>query len=136
MSFRYNSAKEAAYDGGSVVWLTDTFRAVLLNLSLYTPSAGHVFLSDIPAGARAALSNALSGKSNIAGVLNCDPLQFTAVPVGPACAAVAFFRDTGTPSTSKLFLYVDSASSGLPVTPNGADVVVTPDLGASKLIAT
>jgi hypothetical protein len=133
MSFRYDSAKSASYDG-SMLWPSDTFRAVLLNLSLYAPSPSHVYLSDIPAGARSAISGPLANKSNVAGVLNCDPFQFTAVSAGPACAALAIYKDTGTPGTSKLFLYLDSALSGLPATPNGADIVVTPDTGVNKLI--
>lgn len=132
---RYNAAKLAVYDGGSMNWIGGTFRAVLLNLSLYTPNfLTDANLSDIPSGARAALSGVLTTKTNVAGVLNCDPFAFTAVPAGPACAALALYQDSGTPSTSKLFLYLDTVSSGLPVTPNGTDIVVTPDTGANKLI--
>jgi hypothetical protein len=134
MSFRYNSAKEAEY-AGTLNWISDTFRAVLINLSLYTPSAAHQNLSDIPAGARAALSGVLTGKTNVAGAYNCDPFQFTAVAAGPACGAIAIYKDTGVASTSALLLYIDTAT-GLPVTPNGTDIVCTPDSSANKLFKT
>ena len=37
------------------------------------------------------------------------------------------YRDTGSPATSPLIVHVDSAQAGLPVYPNGGDVVCVVD---------
>lgn len=47
---------------------------------------------------------------------------FTAVS-GATVESLVFFKDTGTPSTSNLLWYFDTAT-GLPLTPNGGDVNV------------
>ena len=53
-----------------------------------------------------------------------DPAPaFTAVS-GATCEGLAFYKDTGTPSTSNLICYFDTGT-GLPLTPNGGDVNVT-----------
>lgn len=53
-----------------------------------------------------------------------DPAPaFTAVS-GATVEALIFFKDTGTPSTSNLICWFDTAT-GLPLTPNGGDVNVT-----------
>jgi hypothetical protein len=53
-----------------------------------------------------------------------DPAPaFTAVS-GNSVETLEFFKDTGTPSTSDLICYFDTAT-GLPVTPNGGDINVT-----------
>lgn len=53
-----------------------------------------------------------------------DPAPaFTAVS-GATCEGLMFFKDTGTPTTSDLICYFDTAT-GLPLTPNGGDVNVT-----------
>lgn len=53
-----------------------------------------------------------------------DPAPaFTAVS-GATVESLVFFKDTGTPSTSNLLWFFDTAT-GLPLTPNGGDVNVT-----------
>lgn len=53
-----------------------------------------------------------------------DPAPaFTAVS-GATVESLVFFKDTGTPSTSNLLWWFDTAT-GLPLTPNGGDVNVT-----------
>lgn len=53
-----------------------------------------------------------------------DPAPaFTAVS-GATVEALVFFKDTGTPTTSDLICYFDTAT-GLVLTPNGGDVNVT-----------
>lgn len=48
---------------------------------------------------------------------------FTAVS-GATVESLVFFKNTGTPSTSALICFFDTAT-GLPLTPNGGDVNVT-----------
>ena len=53
-----------------------------------------------------------------------DPAPaFTAV-AGASVESLVFFKDTGTPTTSDLICYFDTAT-GLPLTPNGGDVNLT-----------
>ena len=57
------------------------------------------------------------------GVFDAADITFTAV-TGNTVEAIVVFLDTGTPANDLLICYIDSASSGLPVTPNGGDVNV------------
>jgi hypothetical protein len=51
-------------------------------------------------------------------------LTFTAITGDPA-DYLTLFKNTGTPTTSPLMITWDSASTGLPVTPNGGNIVAT-----------
>lgn len=51
-------------------------------------------------------------------------VTFSAVS-GNSVEALVIYKDTGTPSTSPLIAYIDTVSSGLPVTPNGGSISVT-----------
>jgi hypothetical protein len=117
----YDKGRQKFLEGG-IAWLTDTIKGVLIDTGAYTPNlATHEFLSDIPAGARIAISNALAGKTSTAGIADATDITFAAVPGPTTVEAVAFYKDGGTPATSPLIVYVDSAT-GLPFTPNGGDV--------------
>jgi len=70
----------------------------------------------------------LANKDNTSGTgvfdNTVDPAPaFTAVS-GASVEALVFYKDTGTPSTSNLICFFDTAT-GLPLTPNGGDVNVT-----------
>ncbi len=58
-------------------------------------------------------------------------VTFTSVS-GPTIEAIVIYRDTGTEATSPLIAYIDTAT-GLPITPNGGDIIVTWDNGANKI---
>ena len=51
-------------------------------------------------------------------------LTFTSV-TGDAADFLTVWLNSGTPATSPLIITWDSASSGLPVTPNGGDIIAT-----------
>lgn len=51
-------------------------------------------------------------------------ITFTSV-TGDAADYLTVWKNSGTPSTSPLAITWDSASTGLPVTPNGGDISVT-----------
>jgi hypothetical protein len=51
-------------------------------------------------------------------------VTFTAV-TGDAADYLVVWKNSGTPSTSPLTITWDSASTGLPVTPNGGNIVAT-----------
>jgi len=121
-----------AFASADVDWLVDNIKAVLVDTDDYAVNlATHAFLSDIPGGARVATSGNLSGKTVTAGACYAAPFVFTAV-TGDVSEAVVFYKDTGVAGTSQLIAYIDTVS-GLPVTPNGTDITVTPDTGANKI---
>lgn len=51
-------------------------------------------------------------------------VTFTSV-TGDAADYLTVFKNSGTPGTSPLIITWDSASTGLPVTPNGGDITAT-----------
>lgn len=51
-------------------------------------------------------------------------LTFTSV-TGDQAEYLTLWKNSGTPSTSPLLITWDSATTGLPVTPNGGNIVVT-----------
>lgn len=58
------------------------------------------------------------------GIFNAANTVMSAV-TGDAADFLTVHKDTGTPSTSPLALIFDSATTGLPVTPNGGDITST-----------
>lgn len=117
---------------GSIAWLTDNIKIVLVDTSLYTISINvDEFLSDIASGARVATSSNLGSKTSTLGVADAADVTFSAVS-GAACALIVGYKDTGSAATSPLIFAIDTAT-GLPVTPNGGDITVQWDNGANKI---
>ena len=58
-------------------------------------------------------------------------MTFTSVS-GPSIEAIVIYKDTGSEATSPLIAYIDTAT-GLPITPNGGDIIVTWDNGANRI---
>ena len=128
----YDKGRQKFLEGG-IAWLTDTIKAVLVDTNDYTVNlATHEFLSDILAPARVATSPAFTTKTSTAGVADAADITWTAVTGDPS-EALVFYKDTGSAATSALIAYIDTAT-GLPVTPNGGDIVVTWDNGSNKIL--
>lgn len=117
---------------GQFNWNTDTIKAVLVDTGTYTPNlSAHEFLSDIGTGARISISGAFTGKTTAGGAADANDITFTSV-TGASIEAIVIYRDTGVDSTSPLIAFIDTAT-GLPITPNGGDIIVTWDNGANKI---
>src|SRR4051812_16389599 len=117
---------------GGIAYLTDNIKCVLVDAADYTVNlATHEFLSDIAVVARVATSGNLISKTSTGGVADAADIVFTAV-TGDQSEALVIYKDTGSAATSPLISYIDTAT-GLPVTPNGADVTVTWDNGSNKI---
>ena len=129
----YPITKKAFLDGG-IDLLTDDIRAILVDGADYTYSAVHDFLDDVPAGARVAVSGAMTSKDTTGGVFDAADVTWTSV-TGDISEIIILYRHTGVESTSELILYLDTNVTGIPVTPNGGDITVTWDSGASKIFA-
>lgn len=113
-------------------WMTDTVKAILVDTGAYTPqTAVHQYLSDIPTSARIAGPVTLTSKATTGGAADAADCTFTSV-TGPSIEAIVIYSDTGTESTSPLIAYIDTAT-GLPITPNGGDIIVTWDNGTNRI---
>lgn len=127
----YDKGREA-FLSGSISWSGDTIKVVLVDLADYTADlAADQFLSSVTGVARVATSAALSSKTVAAGVADAADVTFSAVTGDPSEALVVY-KDTGSAATSPLIAYIDTAG-GLPVTPNGGDILVSWDNGANKI---
>lgn len=117
---------------GQFNWNTDTIKAVLVDTGTYTVNlSAHEFLSDIGTGARITTSGAFTGKTTTGGAADANDVTFTSV-TGASIEAIVLYKDTGTDATSPLIAFIDTAT-GLPITPNGGDIIVTWDNGANKI---
>jgi hypothetical protein len=121
----YPKFKEAALQG-SVNLSSCNIRAILVDLADYTYSAAHDFLDDVPAGARVATSGNLGSKTFTNGRFDSADFTWSSVTGDPS-EAVILYCDTGTAGTSYLIVYIDTALTGFPVTPNGGDINFTVD---------
>ena len=118
----YPKFKEALLQGDYDL-STAVVRAVLIDTGTYTYNAAHDFYDDL-SGVVGTESGALASKTFTDGTFDAADISFTAV-TGNTAEAIVLFVDTGNVATDALICYIDSASSGLPVTPNGGDINVT-----------
>jgi len=117
---------------GAISWSSDDIKAVLVDTGAYTPNLStHEFLSDIAGGARIATSANLASKTTTDGDYDAAAVTFSAVS-GPTVELIVLYKDTGSAATSPLIAAIDTATN-LPVTPNGGDITVQWDAGASKI---
>lgn len=118
--------------GGDIDWDANTIKVTLVDAADYTKDlANHDFYNDVTAGGRVATSGALASKTKTAGVADAADITFSAV-TGDVSEQLVIWADSGTETTSRLILNIDTAT-GLPVTPNGGDIIVTWDNGGNKI---
>jgi hypothetical protein len=117
---------------GQFNWTTDTIKAVLVDSGTFTVNlSAHEFLSDVGGGARISTSGAFTGKATTGGAADANDVTFTSV-TGASIEAIIIYKDTGSDATSPLIAYIDTAT-GLPITPNGGDIIITWDNGANRI---
>ena len=113
-------------------WMTDTIKVILVDTGAYTPQTSvHQYLADIPISARIAGPVTLTSKATTGGAADAADCTFTSV-TGASIEAIVIYKDTGTEATSPMIAYIDTAT-GLPITPNGGDIIVTWDNGTNKI---
>jgi hypothetical protein len=125
----FGKAREA-WAGGSINWGTgsggDAIHVDLIDSADYVVSIStHQFhdTTTVPTAGRVATFGPLTGKTLTLGVLDANDFTFPTV-TGDQSEALLYWKNTGTPATSPLLIYVDTASSGFPVTPNSGDINV------------
>lgn len=130
-NFLYDAIRKKMLEG-DFNWKLNTIKAVLIDTSQYTPNqAFHEYLSDVPISARVATSSAFTNKSTVGGAADADDLVFQSVS-GPTIKAIIIYRDFGADNKSDLIAYIDS-SAGLPIAPNGNDIIIVWDNGPNKI---
>lgn len=127
----YDKARQRFLES-QIHWLNDTIKAYLVDTGAYTPNfSSHEFLADISVSARIAGPATLAGKATTGGAADANDITFSSVS-GTSIEAIVLIKDTGTEGTSPLIAYIDTAT-GLPITPNGGDIIVTWDNGVNKI---
>ena len=117
----YPLAKQQLWQAG-INLSSGVVRAVLIDTGTYTYNAAHNAYDDL-SGVVGTESPAFANKTFTNGVFDADNIVFSSV-TGATVEAIVVFLDTGLASTDLLIAYIDSASSGLPATPNGGDINV------------
>lgn len=98
-----------------------TVKTQLLDTGVYTYSAAHEFEDEL-SGEQAEATIGVT--SAVGGEVDAPNTTFTLVS-GDESEALAVLVDTaGAPSTDPLICYIDSFSAGMPVTPNGGDIII------------
>ena len=127
----YDAARKRFLEA-QINWQTDTIKVLLVDTGAYTPqTATHEYLSDISSSARIAGPVTLTSKSTAGGAADAADITFTSV-TGASIEAIVIYKDTSSEPTSPLIAYIDTAT-GLPITPNGGDIIVTWDNGTNKI---
>lgn len=138
----YDKGREA-FAGAQVDWDTDDIRAILVRTVAGGGAGGNAvysantttdqFLSTIPNNVYCRLSTVqLSGLTLVDGVCDAADAVWPSVPTGDAAQNIIIYKHTGVEGTSRLIARIDTAT-GLPVTPNGANVTSQWDNGANKI---
>lgn len=100
---------------------TGTVKVALIDTGTYTYSAAHEFYSSVTGVI--GTPQTLGTKTFTNGVFDAADATFPAV-TGANAEALIIFVDTGTAGTSRLIAFLDTGVTGLPVLPNGGDIVV------------
>ena len=129
----YPKAKES-FLSGDLDLTSDTIKAQLIDTGNYTYSTAHDFFDDVGSSAKIGTAGTLGTKTVTSGVFDAADITYSSV-TGATVEAIIIYKDTGNAATSNLIAYIDTASSGLPVTPNGGDITVTWDSGGNKIFA-
>lgn len=128
-------------EGTHISWTDDTIKVTLIDVSDYVIGANidvHEYMNTdtVPAAAKVATAT-LGSKTVTLGVADAADATLATV-TGDVSEALIIWKDGGDGGTtasgtvSPLIAYIDTAT-GLPVTPNGGDIIISWDAGANKI---
>ncbi len=132
----YNKARQSFLEG-QLSWATAVTKVIMVDTANYVFDAAHQFISSVPAVARITAPTLMIEKTTVDGAADAKDVTFTAV-VGPTIEALVIYVEVldvalaVDEAASTLLAYIDSAT-GLPITPNGGDIIVTWDNGVNKV---
>lgn len=112
------------FAGGDVAWDTNNIKLVCIDEADDTIDlVNDDFLDDRLGASRVATSGNFASKTFTDGYLDAADVTLTSV-TGDVFESIDIYADTGTESTSRLLINIDTAT-GLPLTPDGGNVTVT-----------
>jgi hypothetical protein len=97
--------------------------AALVDTGTYTYSAAHQFYSSL-AGV-VGTDQEITAKTQALGVFDGSDVTFPAVTGASVEAIVLYRKNAGANTTWPLIAYIDTGVTGLPVTPNGGNILAT-----------
>ena len=121
--YKESVLKEADTNNGLDGTTTSAPYVALVDTGTYTYSSSHQFYSSL--SGVVGTDQALTTPTVTNGTFDADDATFTAVSGASVEALVIYRHNTGANTTWRLVLYEDSSVTGLPVTPNGGNIVVT-----------
>ena len=95
----------------------------LVNTSSYTYSSSLQFYSSL--SGVVGTDQQLTTPTATNGTFDADDVTFTAVTGSTVGALVVYRKNAGANTTWRLVMYEDTSVTGLPVTPNGGNIVIT-----------
>lgn len=97
----------------------------LVDTGTYTYNAAHDFFNDISGVVGTDQRIVTPTVAAATGLFDGDNLTYTAVTGNSIEALVIYRKNSGANTTWKLVAFFDTSVTGLPVTPNGGDIIVT-----------
>lgn len=127
----YDAGREG-FLGGTNDWDSNNIKAAIIDEADDTIDLAADDNLDDRAGASIVATSAnLASKTITAGVADAADVTWTSVTGDPS-ESVDIYEDSGTASTSSMLVNIDTAT-GLPVTPNGANINGVWDNGSNRI---
>jgi hypothetical protein len=101
---------------------TDGPFAALVDTGTYTYSSAHDFFNDL--SGIVGTDQRITGPTVVNGLFDGADVTYTAVSGATVEAIVIYRKNAGANTTWLLVAYIDSSVTGLPVTPNGGDILI------------
>lgn len=95
----------------------------LIDLGTYTFDAADQFYSDITGVV--GTDQEITTVTTTDGLIDGDNVTFTAVTGNSVEALILYRKNAGANTTWRLVAFIDTGVTGLPVTPNGGNIVIT-----------
>lgn len=129
----YNVARSQFLEA-QINWDTDDIKVLLIKTAEYSFTASHQTLADVAAVARVGTAQTLVTSVTTDGAADADDVTFPAVPSGNQIGAILIYKQDagGTDNDTVLMAWLDTAT-GLPITSNGGDIIITWDNGINRI---
>lgn len=121
--YKESVLKEADANNGLDGTTTAAPYVALVDSGTYTYSASHQFYSSL--SGIVGTDQPITTPTVVNGTFDGDDVTFTAVSGASVEALVLYRHNSGANTTWRLVLFEDTSVTGLPVTPNGGNIVVT-----------
>lgn len=110
-------------------WLAGNWRALFLPESFVVNFDTHVYLSDVFAGSRIALSELIASRTATKGVCSGSPIKFPLLFDTRFVTQAVIYKDTGVESTSLLVAYIgEDELTTDPFKPIGLNYFIYPNV--------